>query len=102
MQSGFQNPGFRIRNKILSGEGDKKPGFFEVLNTIGAGLVHKDLREPSNWNILFDLLCVVCIMVLCIGANTKEVPVGTCVITMLLLMAACFGWVVYYVRSIKR
>lgn len=102
VQSGFQNRRFTIRNNILSEQGDKKRGFFDVLTTIGDGLVHKNLLEPPNWNILFDLLCIMCIMGLCIWANTKEWPVATCVITMVLFMAACFGWIVHYVRSQKR
>jgi hypothetical protein len=102
VQSGFRNLSFAIRNNILSGQGDKKAGFGEVLNTIGDGLVHKNLLHPPNWNILFDLLCIVCILGLCIGANIKEWPVWICAITMLLFMGACFGWIVRYVRSQKK
>lgn len=102
MQSGFQNLSFTTGNNILSEQGDKKLGWAAVFNTIAQGLVHKNLREPSNWNLLFDLLCVLCIMILCIRGAAKEFPLSTCVIVMLVFIAACFGWVVYYVHSRKK
>jgi len=101
-QSGFRNPSYATRNSILSEQGDKKLGIGEVLNTIGDGLVHKNLLHPPNWNILLDLLCIICILGLCIGAKVEEWPVWTCVITMLLFMAVCFGWIVHCVRSQKK
>jgi len=102
VQSGFQNLSLRIRNNILSEEGDKKRGFWEILNTIGDGLVHKNLLKPPNWNILFDLLCLLFILILGFCTPSKEFPLKACVITGLVLVCLCFGWVFYYVQSLKK
>lgn len=94
-QSGFQNVTFTTRKSILSQQGNRKVDPGAALSAIGEALVRKDLREPSNFNILFDLLCVLGIVNLCVWATPKEFPVWTCVIVMVGFIGLCFAWVVY-------
>lgn len=95
VQSGFQNLTFRNRNGILTEQGNKNLTFGETVHAIAEVLVRKDLREPANWNILFDLLCILCIVILCVCATPKEFPVWICVIVMLAFIGLCFRWITY-------
>lgn len=80
-------------------QGNQIFGIFEVLGRIAEAIASKDLRDPANWNLLFDLLAI--ILVLGLGfvcgffGLQEEIPLFWCVITFILCFIACFFWVIY-------
>lgn len=83
----------------MQGKSTFNTGFIKVIGEIGKALVGKDLREPSNFNLLFDVIVVLFILGLCtIGgfANLEGVPWGVCIFVGLLFILLCFGWIIYY------
>ena len=61
--------------------------------------MRKDLREPSNWNILFDVVLLLFVLAVVLGSGTpgfaENVPVGVCVGVAFVFIFMCFAWIVY-------
>ena len=83
-------------NRTVTAQGNHRCGVGAALTAVAEGLVRKDLREPSNFNILFDLFCGVFIVALCLSPQPVErFPLLACVITALVFVGLCFAWVIY-------
>jgi len=69
-----------------------------IFSRMGEALVKKDLREPSNWNILFDFLLILFILGLCLfgGVTLNDAFLWTCVVIGFVFILLCFGWIIYY------
>ena len=75
------------------------------ITEIGVALVRKSLKHPFNWNILFDFLMILAILILVLGTVTskiKDVPFGTCIIVALGFIFLCFLWVCYCHENSRR
>jgi hypothetical protein len=70
----------------------------ESVGTIGQALVKKDLKHPSNWNLFFDFLMILVIIVVILSnsfSDVSGVPLAACVITALVFIFLCFLWTCY-------
>lgn len=69
------------------------------LSKIAEALVRKNLREPSNWNILFDvsmMLFILGLFSICGHYSlTNQIPLSECLIVAIVFILLCFGWVIY-------
>ena len=81
---------------------DEQRGNFDIAKVfarIGEALVRKDLREPSNWNILFDFVLVLFVLGLTIICGTLQltnhIPLFWCVLLTFIFILLCFAWIVY-------
>jgi len=74
-------------------------GIAKALARIGEALVRKDLREPSNWNILFDIILVLFVLGLSIICGTfhltNHIPLFWCVVLAFLFILVCLSWTIY-------
>lgn len=71
----------------------------QALARIGEALVRKDLREPSNWNILFDTILVLFVLLLAIICGTfhlaNHIPLFLCIILAFVFILVCLVWTIY-------
>jgi len=68
------------------------------LSRIGEALVRKNLREPSNWNILFDIILTLFVLGLVIACGAfhlaNHIPLFWCVVLAFIFILLCFAWII--------
>ena len=71
----------------------------KALARTGEALVRKDLREPSNWNILFDIILVLFVLGLSIICGTfhlaNHIPLFWGVVLAFIFILVCLAWTIY-------